>query len=80
MYAKRNFDDAVLYFKSKRDEECFLADLERRPERLDDYLKQEEEPPVYTGNENLNKEYAKMIQVSRALKCFQKDWEKRYGY
>lgn len=80
VYAKRNFDDVVLYFKSKRDEECFLADLERHPERLDDYLKQEEEPPVYTGNENRNKEYAKMIQVSRALKRFQKDWEKRYGY
>ena len=35
---------------------------------------------IETKLEILNKEYAKMIQVSRALKRFQKDWEKRYGY
>lgn len=74
VYAKQRFDDVVLYFDNAQQEEQFRIELEYHPEILTPYIKKEEKPEVYSGNKELNKEYANRIKISKALKAFQKDW------
>ena len=75
-YAKRRFDAVVLYFNSRMEEELFRDRLENHPKAINSYLKQEEDPCIYTGNNQLNHDYAQQVKVSKALKKLQKDWEK----
>lgn len=72
--AKRRFDEVVLYFENRKEEEYFRMDLEYQPEVLKPYLEKEDEPYVHTGNDKLNKNYADRVKISRALKALQKDW------
>lgn len=75
--AKRNFDEVVLYFSNEEEKNSFCAEFKYYPKALEPYLEAEDEPYVWSGNDTLNKDYAKRIKVSRALKAFQKDWEKK---
>lgn len=75
VYAKRRFDDVVLYFEDEQQEEYFRLDLESHPEAVMSYLEKENEPQIHTGNNRLNKNYADRVKMSRALKAIQKDWE-----
>lgn len=74
VYAKRRFDEVVLYFEDERAEECFRIDLEYHPEVINPYLEKEANPRIYTGNNALNKNYTDKVKIAKALKTLQKEW------